>query len=105
MAGDVKEARKWPPESGFYALLRGEDIVVNYMNGDEPTRGKLVGYSKYEILLEVSGGRQVLIEKHAIKCTEPSRPISLSPTQPIIPSAVKPIEREPPRKRKQVITF
>jgi len=56
------------PSLDFYARLRNKEVKIKTAAGNQIV-GTLVAYSPYDLLIEIAGGEQIILPKHAIAFT------------------------------------
>lgn len=56
------------PILDFYARLRNKEVKIKTTSGNQIV-GTLVAYSPYDLLIEIAGGEQIILPKHAIAFT------------------------------------
>lgn len=64
----VSEARSRPPNLDFYARLHNKEVTIKAITGEKIT-GTLRAFSPYDLLIEINGGEQIILAKHAILFT------------------------------------
>ena len=65
-ASDKKVSAR--PPLDFYARLHNKEITVKTIAGPQIT-GTLRAFSPYDLLIEIDGGNQIILAKHAILFT------------------------------------
>ena len=55
----------------FYAALQNKQITIALLDS-KAYAGELVGVNRYDLIIELKDGRQMLIPKHAVKYVLPS---------------------------------
>jgi len=56
------------PSLDFYARLRNKEVKVKTTSGNQIV-GTLIAFSPYDLLIEIAGGEQIILPKHAIAFT------------------------------------
>lgn len=64
----VSAERSRPPNLDFYARLYNKEITIKTITGAQIT-GTLRAFGPYDLLIEVNGGEQIILAKHAILFT------------------------------------
>ena len=64
----VSAERSRPPTLDFYARLHNKEVTIKTTAGNQIT-GTLRAYSPYDLLIEINGGEQIILPKHAIAFT------------------------------------